>query len=82
MASYLSVADAAKRFPGSPHVNSVRRWMQVGCRGVKLRSIRFGGKRLTTTQWCDEFDQAVRQADSAVTSEHHQAQAKLAAMGV
>lgn len=79
---YLSVTQAAKKFPGTPHRNTIRRWMYDGCNGVKLRFIRFGGKVLTTEAWCEEFDQAVRQADSATSTEHHCAAAKLAALGV
>lgn len=79
---YWTVTQAAKAFPGNPHANSVRRWMHEGCYGIKLRSVRFGKKRLTTRQWCEEFAQAFEEADPAITAEHHKAQAKLAAMGI
>ncbi len=55
MPQYLSLRDATQFLPDRPHYNTVRRWMQEGCAGVKLRSVRFGGKRLTTAEWCEEF---------------------------
>jgi hypothetical protein len=79
---YLSITQAAQRLPGRPHRNSVRRWMGQGCYGIKLRSVRFGGKRLTTEIWCDEFTEAVTARTGRQLSEHHQAEAKLDQLGV
>jgi Protein of unknown function (DUF1580) len=82
MPAYFSISEAAqKHLPGRPHVNSVRRWMQHGCNGVKLRSVRFGGKRLTTEQWCREFVDAVTTASGQAT-EHLKAEAQLDQLGV
>jgi hypothetical protein len=55
--------------------------MTTGCYGVKLRSVRFGGKRLTTAQWCDEFVEALT-ARNGNLSDHHVAEAKLESLGV
>ncbi len=81
MPQYRSIVEAAQRLPGRPHRNSVRRWMQQGCNGVKLRSVRFGGKRLTTDAWIEEFTQAVTAATTPA-SEHFKAEAKLEQLGV
>jgi hypothetical protein len=53
-----------------------------GVNGVKLRSIRFAGKRLTTAQWCDEFVAAIAALDPTAAADHHEANAALDAMGV
>ena len=82
MPQYLSITEAARVLPGHPHNNSVRRWMLTGCYGVKLRSVRFGGKRFTTEQWCHEFTEAVTTHINGQPSEHHKAEAKLDSMGV
>lgn len=82
MPQYLSITKAAQRLPDRPHHNTVRRWMTVGCYGIKLRSVRFGGKRLTTEQWCDEFVAAVQSADPSANLAHHEANAALDKLGV
>jgi hypothetical protein len=56
--------------------------MSTGCYGVKLRSVRFGGKRFTTEQWISEFVAAVQKGDSISRNEHLEANAALDAMGV
>jgi hypothetical protein len=82
MPQYFPFSEAAKHhLPDRPHQNTVRRWATIGVNGVKLRSVRFGGKRLTTEQWCREFVEAVTAA-SGQTSEHAKAEAKLEALGV
>ena len=56
---YLTINQAAAILPARPHRNTVVRWMQTGCDGMKLRSVRFGGKRLTSEKWVEEFIAAV-----------------------
>ena len=79
---YLSIQEASAYLPGRPHANSVRRWMANGVYGVQLRSCRFGGKRLTTKQWCDEFQAALQAASPESQADHAQALAKLDKLGV
>ena len=81
MPEYLSVRQACAHVPGRPHVNSIRRWMTEGCYGIKLRSVRFGGKRLTTKQWLAEFTDAVT-SRGGQPGEHLEAEAKLDSLGV
>jgi hypothetical protein len=82
MPNYLSIRDACAILPGRPHFNTVRRWMFQGCNGIKLRSVRFGQKRLTTGQWCAEFVTAVYALEPNSTAAHQEASAVLDAMGV
>lgn len=82
MPTYLSAREACAHLPGRPHLNTVRRWMAEGISGVRLRSTRFGGKRLTTAAWCDEFIMAVQAANPETDIGHHRANAILDAFGV
>jgi hypothetical protein len=56
--------------------------MTEGVGGIKLRSVRFGGKRLTTDQWIAEFVEAVQIAPPDANLAHHEATAQLDALGV
>lgn len=40
----LSIAEAAQRIPGRPSAASVYRWAQKGTKGLKLPTIRCGGR--------------------------------------
>ena len=82
MPDYLSPREACSHFPGRPHVNTVRRWMNEGAQGVKLQSIRFAGKRLTTVDWCKDFISAVQVGVGTSSVAHHEASAKLDALGI
>jgi Protein of unknown function (DUF1580) len=82
MPHYLSITQASQRLPGRPHRNTVCRWMNDGCYGVKLRSVRFGGKRLTTEEWCDEFVAAVQSSEPTPNRAHLEANAALDTLGV
>jgi len=88
---YISLQAAAPLFPTRPHKNTIVRWANRGLYGVKLKTVRYGGKRLTRPVWVDEFNVAMLGAspdsfaDSnspAPTSSHEQAEAKLDEMGV
>jgi hypothetical protein len=41
----LTLEQAAARLPGRPHVSTVARWTLHGIRGVRLPSIKVGGRR-------------------------------------
>jgi hypothetical protein len=81
MLDYLPARDAIEHLPTRPHINTIRRWMFEGVNGIRLKSIRFGGKRLTTEQWCREFVEAVANRGGDF-SEHHVAEAQLDQLGV
>ncbi len=87
------VNEIPRRAPGRPHRATGWRWVQKGCRGVKLESILCGGSRMTSVQALDRFFQAVTAAadgKSTVTSttpaaarkRHEQANRELDAAGI
>lgn len=57
--TWLSLRDIAALLPGRNgkrmHVNSVRRRMKVGCRGVRLKHISNGNELFSTAEWVQEF---------------------------
>ena len=57
--SLLSMTDASREFPGRPHVSTLWRYAQTGCRGVKLETIRCGGRRFTSREALERFTRAV-----------------------
>ncbi len=48
--TYLSMRDAAKRLPTRPHVSTVVRWAERGCRGHRLKTWLIGGARVTSEE--------------------------------
>jgi hypothetical protein len=46
---------AVKLLPGQPHVATLWRWRTVGCRGHKLETILFGGRRYTSREAIARF---------------------------
>jgi hypothetical protein len=85
---YITLLEAAPLFLTRPHKNTVVRWANKGCYGIKLRTVRYGGKRLTKKNWVEKFNQAVLgatpnvYADSPATSStSQQAVSQLDAMG-
>ena len=81
MSDFYPLSKASRFFPGNPHENSVRRWAAKGLNGVKLRTMKFGGKRLTCQEWCLEFQHAVSEGETA-QHPHIQAEAHLDRLGV
>lgn len=59
---YLSLSQAAALLPGRPHISSLHRWRQRGCRGAKLRTCLVGGRRYTTEEWLRDFISATTAA--------------------
>lgn len=56
----LSLTEAASLLPQrrkgrKPHVSTLYRWTEAGCRGVKLESIQVGGTRCTSPQALQRF---------------------------
>lgn len=51
----LTIPQAAKRFPGNPHVSTMWRYVLTGLGGIKLETFKAGGKRLTTQEAIDRF---------------------------
>jgi hypothetical protein len=66
--SVLSLADAAKLFPkiGNRQVcgSALRRWANVGVRGLKLESVLIGGAFCTSAEAVDRFLKALNNGSS------------------
>jgi hypothetical protein len=55
----LSMTDAAKLLPGRPDVATLWRWRTTGCRGHKLETLLFGGRRYTSREAIARFLAAI-----------------------
>jgi hypothetical protein len=51
----LSMTDATKLLPGRPNVATLWRWRTAGCRGHRLETILFGGRRYTSREAIARF---------------------------
>jgi hypothetical protein len=51
----LSMTAAAKLLPGRPNVATLWRWRTGGCRGHRLETILFGGRRYTSREAIKRF---------------------------
>lgn len=60
----LSFAEATKGLPRrrggrKPHVSTLYRWADAGCRGIRLESIQIGGTRCTSAEALQRFFSAL-----------------------
>lgn len=81
----LTLSEAAKIFPGRPHVNTLRRWHHKGYRGTKLRGFYSGGALCTTEAAIEEFWAALNpsaEQEAVSTPAHEAAESKLDSLGV
>lgn len=79
----LSIADAARRLPGRPHLSTVWRWITTGTRYGKLESIVIGGQRYTSAEAIQRFAESSTRAangerPTATTSKQRQWQIEAA----
>lgn len=63
----ISLANATKRLPvrragKKPHVSTLYRWTDQGCRGVVLESIQIGGTRCTSVEALERFFERLTRA--------------------
>lgn len=63
------IRESPKRIPSRPHVATVIRWWQRGCRGVRLETCLIGGIRHTSEQAVQRFVDATTIAGSAGASD-------------
>jgi hypothetical protein len=84
----MTLTEAAREIPGRKPghplgVNTLHRWCSRGVRGVKLRSILFGGHRMTTRAWLAEFLAQINAepASGPAGADGANAEAKLIQMG-
>ena len=57
--TYLSFAEVAKLLPGRPHISTLHRWRTRGVHGVKLATVKIGGRRMVEASSLDQFCEAV-----------------------
>jgi hypothetical protein len=55
----LSMIAASKLLPGRPNVATLWRWRTAGCRGHRLETILFGGRRYTSREAITRFLAAI-----------------------
>ena len=64
----LSVTDATKLLPSKGgkrvHRKTVIRWINDGCRGIKLRAEKIGRDWFTSAEWIQEFKEACTARES------------------
>lgn len=89
----VPVNKIPSHFPGRPHLATCWRFIQRGCRGVKLETVLCGGKRFTslealqtfverTTLAADGDSPAIASTPSARRKAHERACAELDAAGI
>jgi hypothetical protein len=63
IANSLPIIKAVEKVTGQrPHVQTVRRWVKKGCRGVRLNALFVNGSYLTTIQAVEDFFRATTEA--------------------
>ncbi|MEM6468257.1 MAG: DUF1580 domain-containing protein [Planctomycetota bacterium] len=61
----LSLAQATREIPTRPNVSTVWRWAKRGIRGVRLETVKVGGKQMTSVQALTRFLQATNRKEVA-----------------
>ena len=51
----VPLTEAAKSLPRRPNVSTLHRWRSSGIRNVKLETMMFGGRRVTSLEALDRF---------------------------
>ena len=51
----ISVKEARNELPGRPSINTIYRWFWKGAYGIRLESIRVGGRLYTSKEACSRF---------------------------
>jgi Protein of unknown function (DUF1580) len=46
----VDLKELARALPGRPHISTVYRWTNPGLNGVRLETVKFGGRRFTTRE--------------------------------
>ena len=63
----LHIVDAFEQVAGRrPNLSTTWRWSTKGCKGIRLETVVFGGKRLTTVAMVEAFLSATTQARNAM----------------
>ncbi len=57
--TYFSFPEAAKRLPSRPHISTWHRWRTRGVHGIKLATVKIGGRRMVAADELQRFIEAV-----------------------
>ena len=60
--SLISLKEACASLPGRPHISTIWRWIQRGIDGIRLETVKVGGKRFTSAEALERFIQATTAA--------------------
>ena len=60
--NWLTFAQAAQSLPGRPHVSTIARWAARSIGGVKLATVKIGGRRFVNRRALEEFSAATTAA--------------------
>ncbi len=66
----LTLSAAAVSLPHRPHISTIGRWVQSGCRGVKLESVLLGGRRYTSKEALQRFIERTTSAATRTAEGH------------
>lgn len=59
---FITFTEAAQQIKSRPHVSTFYRWRTRGVNGIKLETVRIGGRRMLTKSALDKFIAAVTAA--------------------
>jgi adenosylmethionine-8-amino-7-oxononanoate aminotransferase len=51
----INITQAANQIPGRPHRATVWRWILNGLHGIRLESVKVGGRRFTSEEAIERF---------------------------
>lgn len=71
--SLLTLSEAARELPNRPHLATLFRWVNPGCRGVRLEVVKLGGKTLTSREALQRFADRLSGGEPAPMSPKQQA---------
>lgn len=58
------LSEATGHVPGTPHPSTLNRWARAGIGGVKLETVKVGGRRYTSIEAIQRFLASLNDADS------------------
>jgi hypothetical protein len=48
--THVDLKELSRLLPGRPHLSTVYRWTNPGLNGVRLETVKFGGRRFATRE--------------------------------
>jgi hypothetical protein len=66
--SLIMLAQASREIPGRPHLTTLHRWRLAGIAGVKLETLKIGGRRFTSREALSRFFAATTAAADGLSS--------------